>query len=297
MAGVAVRLACVLCGSTSSTLVWHGVRYDPDVDVRRCDTCGLVFQSPLPTQAQLDAYYGDRYRAEYGEDSVEERYEADRAEAAARVDRIVTLAGGGALLEVGTGSGAFVEAVRPHVERVVGVEPDVATRSWLSERGNEVVADLADLDDGAQFDVVVLFHVLEHVLDPVAFLHRLAVHLRPQGALVVEVPNVGDALVEVYRVPTYLPFYYQKAHLWYFGRATLGAAFQAAALEVEIEGVQRYGLGNHIHWMLAGEPGGEGRFGEVVDAAADAAYRHSVVASGHADTLCAIGRPTDHAFS
>lgn len=193
------------------------------------------------------------------------------------------------LLEIGGGSGAFAVSVRPHVASATVVEPDESARAFFAERlGIRSVDTVEALAEGDRFDLVVLFHVLEHVLDPVAFVTRLGALLRPGGRIVCEVPNVHDALVSLYAVESYLPFYYQKAHLWYFSPATLRQVFERAQLSAEIRGVQRYDLSNHVRWMLAGEPGGQGHYADVFPPGALAAYADALVAAGHADTLWAV---------
>lgn len=279
---------CKLCGSSSSRVVRRGLRHAPEQEVRECETCGLVFQSPLPTEAQLERYYRLDYRRDYSEPSLEERYEIDQPDAVARVCRLVPLLHAGSrLLEIGSGSGAFLEAIAPHVGRAIGVEPEDAARAWLTARGTQVVPMLEDAD-AERFDAIVLFHVLEHVLDPVNFIKALTPYLAPGGRVVVEVPNIDDALVAVYHVRSYLPFYYQKAHLFYFSAKTLAEVFRLAQFQTEITGVQRYGLGNHLYWMLAGKPGGQGRYSEVLTPEVQQAYAESLVQRGHSDTLWAI---------
>src|SRR6266545_3851981 len=140
-----------------------------------------------------------------------------------------------------------------------------------------------------EFDVVTAFHVLEHVHDPHEFLRRLSRLLRPDGILVVEVPNVDDALVSTYDIPAYRSFYFTNAHLWYFSPRTLDGALASAKLDGTVELVQRYDLSNHLVWMQTGRPGGFGAY--PILAGADEAYAQALVAAGVADTLWVVARP------
>lgn len=195
------------------------------------------------------------------------------------------------VLEVGSGSGAFLATVRPYVGDVVGIEPDVGSRTWVTEElGIRVLSDLAELTpDDAGFDLVVLSHVLEHVPDPVGFLRQLRPLLGAGGHLLVELPNVDDALVAVYAVPAYLEFSYQKAHLFYFSEATLRRALEAAGYVGTIQGVQRYDLSNHLRWMLTGKPGGQSYY-EMLTPSVHAAYADALIRAGRSDTLWAVAR-------
>jgi 2-polyprenyl-3-methyl-5-hydroxy-6-metoxy-1,4-benzoquinol methylase len=281
---------CGLCGNTASSLVQRGIRYDAGTEVRQCAACGLVYLWPRPSQEELDTYYAEGYREEYDDGAMAERHTADTDEAGSRARRLRSLMQEAAsLLEVGCGSGAFLEAVRPHVRQVAGIEPEGTSRRWLGqELGLQVSESLSDVETrGETYDVVVLFHVLEHIPDPVGFLKRLSTVLNPSGRLVIEVPNVDDALVSVYQIAAYREFYYQKAHLYYFSAATLEKVLAEAGLGGAAQGVQRYDLGNHLTWMMKGEPGGQGAYAKMLGNAVQAAYADALAGSGHSDTIWA----------
>jgi len=99
---------------------------------------------------------------------------------------------GQTLLDVGCGSGEFLERMRDRGWRVVGVEPD--PKAAESARSNHLdVRDglLADANfEDDMFDAIVLSHVIEHVHDPVALLRECARVLRPGGRLVMTTPNL-----------------------------------------------------------------------------------------------------------
>lgn len=263
--------------------------------MRRCADCGLVFLWPRPSEEELQRYYtiGEVYHEEDSDPPVAERYLPELDEARTRVRRLLSfLKPNTCLLEVGCGSGAFLDAVRPYVADLLGVEPNALSRDEVEGRtGLTVMERMADvLLEGKTFDLVVLFHVLEHVLDPVHFLQSLSQLLRPDGRLVVEVPNVDDVLVAVYQIPAYLRFYYQKAHLFYFSSNTLTMALNQAGFDATIKGIQRYDLSNHIRWMLTGQPGGQGYYNDILLPSVHAAYADALVRVGHSDTLWAVAQ-------
>jgi SAM-dependent methyltransferase len=282
---------CPLCGADDSSLVHQGVRYDEHAVVRRCRRCDLVYLTPQPAPEALAEYYAKVYRDRVYEEGFtpEQAYQEQLPEARARVERLRRLLDEQAsVLELGCSSGAFLEAVRPYAGTVTGIEPGHTHREWAANTlALEVHADLDSLGD-RRFDRIVLFHVLEHVIDPVGYLASLLRRLNPGGLVVIEVPNVDDALVSLYAVPAYQPFYWQKAHLCYFSAATLRSVVERAGGLAEITGVQRYDLSNHLRWMLSGAPGGQGFYRSVLGAAADAAYREALVQAGRADTLWAV---------
>jgi 2-polyprenyl-3-methyl-5-hydroxy-6-metoxy-1,4-benzoquinol methylase len=290
---------CNLCGANESFLLQVGARHAQEAEIRRCATCDLVFLSPQSSQENLELYYSSLYREDYSLPSAEERHKNDLEKARQRVQRLLPrLKPDTRLLEVGSGSGAFLYAVRPFVKEVVGVEPDSTFRSWIKRTmGLKVLENIPQ--DGSEeeaFDVVATFHVLEHVPAPVDFLAELKKVLKPGGDLVVEVPNVDDVLVAVYQVPAYLKFYYQKAHLYYFSQKTLALALEKAGYDATICGIQIYDLSNHMRWMLTGQPGGQGYYRGILAPDVLAAYADALIHSGHSDTLWGLAHKLPNSF-
>lgn len=282
--------ACILCGSGEVQQLLVGVRHAPDASVNSCAGCGLVFLWPRPSQEELAEYYASAYRRQYNEGvSPSQIYHKGAREAQQRVNRLKgILKPSMSVLEVGANAGRFLKEVQPHVSLAIGIEPGDSHRDWASrEIGITLVKDIDGLGE-QKFDLIALFHTLEHIWNPVDFLRVLAGYLAPGGIMVIEVPNVNDALIALYKVPAYAPFYYQKAHLYYFSQATLAKTIAAAGGTVQITGVQRYDLSNHLRWAIDGQPGGQGYYKEVFVDRVQTAYAEALIQSGFSDTLWAI---------
>jgi 2-polyprenyl-3-methyl-5-hydroxy-6-metoxy-1,4-benzoquinol methylase len=255
-----------------------------------CKSCDLVFLWPRPSQEELADYYAKGYRLEYNEGTLPAQiYCKGIPEARRRVGRLMhRLKPSMSVLEVGANAGTFLKEIAPHVSSVMGVEPGNAHRAWADrELGLTMVKDIAELGDRT-FDLIVFFHTLEHVGNPVEFLRSLSRFLAHGGIMVIEVPNVNDALVSLYKVPSYLSFYYQKAHLHYFSAETLAKTIAAAGGRAEITGVQRYDLSNHLYWAINGQPGGQGCYNTVLAEKVQEAYAEALIQGGFSDTLWAI---------
>lgn len=140
----------------------------------------------------------------------------------------------GLLLDVGCGSGVFLERMRNFGWRIAGVEPDAKARQAAAHRlgpGVTVAASLADEALGdASFDAITLSHVIEHVPDPVATLRDCARLLAPSGTITCVTPNTkglgrrsfGKSWIH----------WDPPRHLHLFEPETLGRAFIDAGLEV-----------------------------------------------------------------
>lgn len=125
-------------------------------------------------------------------------HDCDRWEFHAALD---SLRPGGRLLEVGCGSGAFLDLACRRGE-VTGLElnPDTAAQARMS--GHHVIEAAADatvVRELAPFDAVCSFQVLEHVADPMRFLADLAALLKPGGLMLIGVPN-ADSFIRHWRV-------------------------------------------------------------------------------------------------
>lgn len=300
-----VPASCPLCGDGLATRVSPHLRA-PMAEMftgrpHRCNTCDLIFLHPMMTEAEQQEFYNEKFRRLYHGDGydLDTFHQRARLEARRRfemLDEVGLLQG--AVLELGSSSGAFLETLVPairsdapsgRVELAIGVEPDQRQRQFASARGWHTVADLSDAP-GRPFDLIVAFHVLEHLRDPVGMLRDLGARLRPGGALVVEVPNVDDVLLSRYDIPEFDRFYWHPAHCLYFSHHTLAQAGRAAGLTVTVEPLQRYSLSNHLHWALHRRPGGQKALADLISMPTERAYAADLCRQFLCDTLWMVAR-------
>ena len=108
---------------------------------------------------------------------------------------------GARLLDVGCGGGGIAELLRDaRSARVVGVEPDPLRAARARERGIEVHEGVLSPSLAATlgtFDVLLYADVLEHLVDPLGELEKVAQFLAPDGVLIISVPNVAHWSVRV----------------------------------------------------------------------------------------------------
>lgn len=180
--------ACPVCDGTDHVEVFVK---DGGTTVK-CLACTMVFLNPCFTEEALAHYYrdldsgqaeivareGDFYREIYG----------------LGLASIERHASPGTLLDIGCSSGAFLDLARERGWRTLGIEPGLHEAELARARGHEVTnARLDELDAGAQFDVVSLWDVFEHIPDGRRYWQAIDRHLSPRGVVLLQIPN-SDAL-------------------------------------------------------------------------------------------------------
>jgi len=191
------------------------------------------------------------------------------------------------LLEIGSGSGAFLSLANKKFRKVVGIELDLNAQRFLKNKNLNVFETLSDLEN-SKFDVIVMFHVLEHLLDPVSFLKELKNYLNEGGKIVIEVPNVDDSLVKLYNIEEFKNFYFCSAHVSYFSSVTLKNCVTKAGLKGDITQVQRYDLNNHVHWFKYKKPGTLSIDERIYSQTTLKSYEDDLILHGMGDTLWGV---------
>lgn len=296
-----VDVACPLgCEDGARRRVVETVWEAPEAAVYQCDNCEIVFLDPIMTESEEREFYEAAFaeymkeRGEAGNAKPEQSFEAFQGEGRRRLDNLEPyLREDMAVLEIGSSTGFLLDAVRPHVASVVGVEPGELYRDYANSRGIETHADVEELA-GRRFDLILAYYVVEHLRDPIGQLRSWFEMLNPGGKLAIEVPNVDDALVRYYQVEAFDRFYWQKAHYFNYSHRTMELVMRRAGFaEVETIPEQRYDISNHVHWLLAGEPGGKGRYTDVFDDRLNAEYARCLREQWYCDTVFAVATRAD----
>jgi SAM-dependent methyltransferase len=218
---------CFLC-SGSGSLPFDRREYRGRlVQNRICSSCGLVFQSPRMTEKELDAFYREEYSQLYrggkGIQPREIKIQHGRAAASLAFIR-ENIPQVKRHLDFGCSTGVqLYDFYQKYGNEMVGVEPDPVRRDHAREKGATVYASMDELLEGerGKFDLISLFHVLEHLTNPVETLVCLRERfLEEGGRLLIEVPNLyGHDSFEI-------------AHLYSFSRHSLTETLRKSGFEV-----------------------------------------------------------------
>ncbi len=153
----------------------------------RCGSCGLIFLSPIP--ANLSAYYPADYYSFPSLEGIARAAEFDRY----KLDIVERFHRSGRLLEIGPSWGAFMHLAKRAGFEAEAIEMDPRCCRFLRESVGVTVVEsddpVAALRDRAPYDVIALWHVIEHVPDPWDLLQAIAAKLNPGGIAVIAAPN------------------------------------------------------------------------------------------------------------
>jgi SAM-dependent methyltransferase len=263
---------CYLCKGTNLHVVSETQRHETDGIVVQCDDCFLIQQQPLVSAD----YYDTEYNKQYSRVNPQVHFNNSKIDDLRRVKYLVQ-DGSFRLLDIGCASGSFMSCVKDMLPlaTVFGIEPDEQYHDYCNAKGQIVVKSI--VGDVIPFNVITMWHSLEHLEDPISELKRIARWLTDDGRIFIEVPNADDILL---LLPEYQAFYWQPAHNFYFSAYTLKAVIEQAGLSCAISQVQRYSMDNHYCWATTGR--GNGDMAEY-----DSKYGQILSAFGKADTLVA----------
>jgi 2-polyprenyl-3-methyl-5-hydroxy-6-metoxy-1,4-benzoquinol methylase len=230
---------CPWCGSEKAQInLWLKDEFltKEDFHICECLNCGLLYTMPRPDKDKIGAYYKSEAYYSHQENKkgfIPKVYERVKSINLKHKYRLATNGmQPGKLLDIGCGVGDFLHTAEMHGWECIGVEPSEDAKAIAQKRmkGKIIVSEeLEGFPDGA-FDVITMWHVLEHVDDlkwQVAQLQRL---VKPSGRVVIAVPNYKSYDGQFYK--EHWAAYDVPRHLNHFNRITLSKIFKTSGLEL-----------------------------------------------------------------
>lgn len=223
---------CIICETIGELLYTvEGIR------INKCPNCGLVYTE------HKNIFQDSLYEVNYftgkgisGKDFLKNKeiLEFDRFRLKMRLKKIEQFASKGNLLDVGCATGIFMEMAQNKDWNCYGIElSDFAANYCRDELKLNVMTGTLDKVSYPEnyFDVVTLFHVLEHISDPVTFLSK-DVHpiLKSGGLLVIETPNFASLESKTNREQW--SDLKPREHLYHFTPSTLKKIIENAGFEI-----------------------------------------------------------------
>jgi SAM-dependent methyltransferase len=276
---------CYLCGPAGAREVHDRCRDTDKIRVLRCESCGLVYLSDASHIS--DVFYEDSGMFEFEKPDRAKILREEAMDTERRVRFLSPLVRGKRYLDFGCGAAGVPENLKSLCSASEVVELNQPLRELIGKELG-IPAFRTVEETGGRFDLISLFHVLEHLPDPISELGKLREKLAPGGRIVIEVPHAEDALISLYGCEAFKDFTYWSCHLFLFTEATLREVLKRAGFaRVNVEFVQRYSLANHLHWLAKGKPGGHQAWAQLDSPALNEAYARKLAERKITDTLVA----------
>ena len=208
-------------------------------EIWECKDCSLRFTQNIPGKSEIGRYYQSEDYISHSDTTrgfVNRLYHKVRKKTLAQKRNLiesVTEKKSGNLLDIGAGTGAFLNEMKLASWHCTGLEPDETARAKAKELYNLdlLKADNLFLLPAKKFDAITLWHVLEHVHDLQENVDQLKKLLNDTGKLFIAVPNYTSADAKIYG--KYWAAYDVPRHLYHFSPQAMESLLENHGLRLE----------------------------------------------------------------
>ncbi|NJN67379.1 MAG: class I SAM-dependent methyltransferase [Chloroflexaceae bacterium] len=276
-----------VCSPNTVEEIYPQVRDRDDIRVLKCNKSGVMFLSRTD-HIQLSHYSQQR---DFSYWSASNRSQAtmntlDDDQRRARQFELIIRSK--KWLDFGTGAGGILDLLAEKAAEAYAIEPQTHTRNELVRCGYKVFQDISQIQN-EYIDIVTLFHVFEHLLDPIETLNSIAEKLVESGKIIIEVPHANDMLLSFFDLESFKRFTFWSEHLVLHTRYSLEVFLREAGFHhICVEGFQRYPLANHLYWLARGKPGGHKEWHYLQTPELNRSYAALLAQLDKTDTLIAV---------
>tara|TARA_B100000242_G_scaffold67424_2_gene41930 strand:+ start:103 stop:969 length:867 start_codon:yes stop_codon:yes gene_type:complete len=187
------------------------------------------------------------------------------------------------ILDFGCGLGGFIKLAKKKSKVCHGLEINKSINKKL-QKNLKIFTEINEIN--TKYDVITMFHVLEHLEDPIKQLKNLRKKLNNKGKIIIEVPSSKDVL---FNIPEFKNFSLWSEHLMLHTKSSLRKIIRASNFKVErIYNYQRYSLDNHLGWFLNRKPGGMNIYNNKKYKKLFEIYNKFLIQKNCSDTIIAI---------
>ena len=261
-----------------------------DLKVWKDKVSGVIYIDEFYTGEQT--YINGSYRNDEVVDlNIEKPDFENLMDAQRRFKSNLNLVVGKRVADFGCGNGDYLKLIKPYCIEVFGIELQKNYLDYLNKIGISCTNDLSNISNKS-LDVLVSFHVIEHLPNPLETLTELINKVVTGGYILIEVPHANDFLLSTIFCEEFKQFTLWSQHLILHTRESLKKILNYVGLKnIQIKGVQRYPLSNHLNWLVNGKAGGHKSQLSAIDSdALLSAYNDSLSKIDATDTLVAIAK-------
>ena len=232
--------ACPICKHTELTSFLTCKDYtvsQEDFSIVACKNCGFRFTNPRPREEAIGRYYQSENYISHSNTKkglVDKVYHLVRNYTLKSKLNLLNSLGTKSkkLLDIGCGTGMFIKVCQDNGWQVTGVEPDEGVRQLATDQTKtEIESTIWELDQSAKYDVITMWHVLEHVHQLEKYTLWLSQHLNPNGKLVIAVPNLESLDAQTYKEKW--AAYDVPRHLYHFRQQDIKHLFELRDFKIE----------------------------------------------------------------
>ena len=205
--------------------------------LKRCNTCGFVLTNPSPNENNLGLYYQSEEYISHSSSTVsitDKIYYSIRNYTIKQKFKLINKHfKGGMILDIGCGTGEFLNYFKTKGWNTTGIEPNETAREIAIKKHGLDVHLEAQLDKlkRSSFEVITMWHVLEHVPDLSSRIEQLNSLIKENGILIIAVPNIVSKDAK-----TYGKFWAAldvPRHLYHFNQSTIKKLFEKFGFELK----------------------------------------------------------------
>ena len=192
------------------------------------------------------------------------------------------------ILDFGCGWGGFLRNIKNY-KSLSGVELRKDCINFIKNNIQKIdISDNINSFD-KKFDIITMFHVLEHIPYQIETLKVLKSKLKNKGKIIIEVPHAEDFLILQEELKEFKNFTFWSEHLILHTYKSLKSILLKSGFKnINIQYYQRYNFSNHLGWFLKRKPGGHNFYKEIVSDKLNLSYCENLKKLGQTDTLIAI---------
>ncbi len=200
----------------------------------RCKRCNLLITSPRPDSNSIGKYYQSENYISHTNSSknlIDKIYKTVRSFTLQwKLNLIQSYKPSGKILDYGCGTGEFLNTCKTANWVCTGVEPSVAAREKASQLTHLKIVGTLSQTDHSKFDIITLWHVLEHVENLNEKLSELKSYLAEGGIIFIAVPNHESIDAKIYQ--SNWAAYDVPRHLWHFSKENMRTLLQSHGLNL-----------------------------------------------------------------
>jgi len=193
------------------------------------------------------------------------------------------------ILDVGCGNGGYLKLNSNSANLCSGFELRKNCINFINRKYKKirVYSDYSQIK--CKFDVITAFHVLEHLPNQIEFLKNIKKFLKKKGKLILEIPASKDLLFQIDELTKFKKFSLWSEHLILHSSLSLKKFINAAGYsKIKIIKFQRFGLSNHIGWILDQAPGGQKKYDKYIPSEFEQKYKKNLLNKNLYDTLIVV---------